>query len=156
MCTKNTFHLVSSSCGNFLVACILHQMDVGSFIWPSLVSMVGKPKQVNWDRETSCLVLQMDGLDHNYRILSTPHRACTDSHKSKRATLAYQFPKSSESSITLILHIFVIHSPNFEENGSNFEVVINRQTFFRAKRVEQRERDRKIRINLEMMPYVGR
>jgi len=50
----------------------------------------------------------------------------------------------------------VIHSPNFEENGSNFEVVINRQTFFRAKRVEEIEGEREIRVNLEMMPHIGR
>jgi len=35
----------------------------------------------------------------------------------------------------------MIHRPNFEENGRNFEVVMNRQTFFRAQRVE-RERGR--------------
>jgi len=31
--------------------------------------------------------------------------------------------------------------PNFGENGKNFEVVINRQTFLRAKRVEERNKD---------------
>jgi len=52
----------------------------------------------------------------------------------------------------------VIYTPNFEENGSNLEVVINRQNFFRAKGVEDRgrEREREIRINLETKPHVGR
>jgi len=56
----------------------------------------------------------------------------------------------------MVLHIFVIHRANFEENGSNFEVVLNRRTFFRAKRVGKREKEREIRINLKMMPHVGR
>jgi len=50
----------------------------------------------------------------------------------------------------------VIHRPNFEENGSNFEVVINSQIFFKAKRVEEREGGREIRINLKMMSHIGR
>jgi len=54
----------------------------------------------------------------------------------------------------MVLHISVIHRPNFKENGSNFEVVINRQIFFRAKRVE-RGRERETSINLEMIPHVG-
>jgi len=33
----------------------------------------------------------------------------------------------------------MIHRSNFEENGRNFEVVMNRQTFFRGKIVEDRE-----------------
>jgi len=54
----------------------------------------------------------------------------------------------------MVLHIFVIYRPNFE--GSNFEVVINRQTFSRAKWLEEREGEREIRINLKMMLHVGR
>jgi len=42
----------------------------------------------------------------------------------------------------MVLHIFVIHRPNFEENGSNFEFVINRQTFVRAKQVKEIEEER--------------
>jgi len=36
------------------------------------------------------------------------------------------------------LHIFVIHRPKFESNGTIFEVVVNKQTFLRAKREEER------------------
>jgi len=49
----------------------------------------------------------------------------------------------------------MIHWPNFGENGKNFEVVMNRKKIFRAKRVEEREVDREIRINLKMMPCLG-
>jgi len=53
----------------------------------------------------------------------------------------------------------MIHKTNFGENGRNFEVVMNRQTFFRAKRVEERKgergREREIRIKLKMMPHLG-
>jgi len=49
----------------------------------------------------------------------------------------------------------MIHRPNFGENGWNFEVAMNRQTFFRAKRVEEREGEREIKINLKMMSYLG-
>jgi len=44
--------------------------------------------------------------------------------------------------MTMLLHIFVIHGSSFEENRRNFEVVMDRQTFFRAKRVEEREGER--------------
>jgi len=37
----------------------------------------------------------------------------------------------------------MIHRPNFGENGQNFEVVMNRQNFFRAKRVYEREGDKR-------------
>jgi len=49
----------------------------------------------------------------------------------------------------------MIYRPNFGENGSNFEVVMNRKTFFRAKQVEEREGEGEIRINLKMMHYLG-
>ena len=55
----------------------------------------------------------------------------------------------------MVLHILMIHRPNFQENGRNFKVVMNRQTFFEAKRVDEREGkrgEREIRINLKMMP----
>ena len=45
----------------------------------------------------------------------------------------------------------MMHRPNFGENGRNFEVAMNRQTFFRAKRVEERGGVREIRINLKMI-----
>jgi len=34
----------------------------------------------------------------------------------------------------------MILRPNFGENGWNFKVVMNRQIFFRAKQVEEREK----------------
>jgi len=40
---------------------------------------------------------------------------------------------TNPSSTTMVFHIFVMHRPNFEENARNFEVVMNRQTFLRAK-----------------------
>jgi len=49
----------------------------------------------------------------------------------------------------------MIHRPNFGENGRNFEVVMNRQTFFRVKRVEEREGEGEIRINLKMIHCLG-
>jgi len=49
----------------------------------------------------------------------------------------------------------MIHRPNFGENGRNFEIVMNRQTFLRAKRVKERKGEREIRINLKMMPHQG-
>jgi len=48
----------------------------------------------------------------------------------------------------------MIQGPNFEENRRNFEVVMNRQNFLIAKRVE-REGEREIRIILKMTPHVG-
>ena len=70
----------------------------------------------------------------------------TDSHESERDALAYQFPNSSEFSEPIFYHngiaFLLIHRPYFGENGRNFEVVMNRQTFFRAKRVEEREGER--------------
>ena len=57
----------------------------------------------------------------------------------------------------MLLHIFVFHRPNFEENGRIFEVVMNEQAFYRAKREEERERvrEKEIRINLKMLPHWG-
>jgi len=49
---------------------------------------------------------------------------------------------ANPSSTTMVLHILTIHRPNFGENGRNFEVVMNRQTFLRAKRVEERKGER--------------
>jgi len=45
----------------------------------------------------------------------------------------------------------MIHRPNFGENGRNFEVIMNSQTFFSAKRLEQREGEREARINLKTL-----
>ena len=39
----------------------------------------------------------------------------------------------------MVLLIFVIHNPNVKENGRNFEVIMNRKTFFSTKQVEKRE-----------------
>jgi len=36
----------------------------------------------------------------------------------------------------------MIHRPNFQENGRNFKVVMNRQTFFKAKIAGEREEKR--------------
>jgi len=45
---------------------------------------------------------------------------------------------------------------NFGENGRNFKFVMKRQIFFRAKQAEEREGEREIKINLKMMPHLGR
>lgn len=45
------------------------------------------------------------------------------------------------SPITMVSHVFVIHRPNFEENGGIFVVAMNGQAFYGAKR-EERERVR--------------
>lgn len=58
------------------------------------------------------------------------------------------------SPTTTILHIFVIHRPNFEESGRIFEVVMNGQAFYKAKR-RDRWREKEIRINLKMIPHIG-
>ena len=48
----------------------------------------------------------------------------------------------------MVLHIFVIYMANFEENGSIFEVIMNRKTFFIVE-----EGGGGIRINLKMMSH---
>jgi len=45
----------------------------------------------------------------------------------------------------MILHIFVIHKPNFEENGRTFVVSMNRQTFYIPKREEEKDKERRIK-----------
>jgi len=53
--------------------------------------------------------------------------------------------------IPMVLHIFVIHRPDFEANGTIFVVAMNGQAFYRAKQGESKgERD--IAINLKVMP----
>jgi len=42
----------------------------------------------------------------------------------------------------MVLHIFVIHGLDFEQNGRTFEVAMNGQGFSRAKQ-EEIERERK-------------
>jgi len=56
----------------------------------------------------------------------------------------------------MVLHIFVIHRPNLEENERIFEVSINRQAFSIAKREGERRREKEIEINLKMIPHVGK
>ena len=84
----------------------------------------------------------------------TPTVPRTNSHELERDTLAYEFSNSSKfsepnfpilansanPSSTAVLHILMIHRPNFGENGRKFEVVKNRQTFSREQRVEEREK----------------
>jgi len=55
----------------------------------------------------------------------------------------------------MVLHIFVILRPNFEEHGWIFEVAMGGQNFYIAKRERERkgEAQSEIRINLKMMPY---
>jgi len=40
---------------------------------------------------------------------------------------------------SMVLHIFVIHRPKFEENGRVFELAMNQQAFYREKQEEERE-----------------
>ena len=57
--------------------------------------------------------------------------------------------------ITTVLHIFMIHRPNFEENGSIFEVATNGQAFRTAKTRTEKVREKEIGINLKMMRHLG-
>ena len=54
----------------------------------------------------------------------------------------------------MVLHIVVIHRPNFEENGSIFEDAMNEKAFHKEKQGE-RGREMEIGMNLKMMPHVG-
>ena len=55
----------------------------------------------------------------------------------------------------MVLHIFVVHMPNFEENERIFEVAVNEQAFYRAKQEQERVREKEIRINLIMLAHGG-
>jgi len=46
---------------------------------------------------------------------------------------------ANPSPATMILHIFMIHRPNFEEKARIFQVAMNEHAFYRAKREEGRE-----------------
>jgi len=59
------------------------------------------------------------------------------------------------SPTTMVLHIFMIHRPKFEENGKIFEFTMNEQALYRAKREEERVREKEIRINVKMLTWGG-
>jgi len=56
--------------------------------------------------------------------------------------------------MTIVLHIFIVYWPNFEENERIFEVAMNGQAFYREKR-EEIEEEKEIGINMRMMPCLG-
>ena len=53
------------------------------------------------------------------------------------------------SPTVVVLHIFVIDRPNFEENGRIFQVAMNEQAFYKSKvRGRERVRERKKKSGL--------
>ena len=61
---------------------------------------------------------------------------------------------ANASPMTIVLHIFIVYWPNFEENERIFEVAMNGQAFYREKR-EEIEEEKEIGINMRMMPCLG-
>ena len=73
-------------------------------------------------------------LPYSYRIPSTPQRtvnwlAQTGIRYFTVPILQIRQIQRTCSSATMLLHIFRIHRPNFEENGRIFEVAMNRNLF---------------------------